>query len=157
MRSRPLASSVTVSSVVRSTTGENACAHSISRETSSKARMQANMRNSTMGLRARCHNLCASQQQSGPDRRAALHFDDEGGAGPGVRFLLEDDERGRGMLDGAAQAEPRSERDPAGRVRRHVPEIENHQAESARLNQQVGDLQRALGIAAAAYPEQAVE
>ena len=52
----------------------------------------------------------------------------------------------RRILDGAAQAEPRSQRDAAGAVEGRIAEIHGHDAEAAALDQQVGGLEGMLGI-----------
>src|SRR5262249_27378365 len=84
-------------------------------------------------------------------------LDGERGAGFRVRLPREGDEDGRGVFDGAAQAEPGRQRDPAGGGGRRVAELHGNDAEAAALNEQGGGLEGSLRGLCAADPKEALE
>ena len=59
-------------------------------------------------------------------------------AASGDGVLLDREQDGGFVLDGAAEAEPCGQRDAAGGLRREVGEVEDDQAEASAFEQQVG-------------------
>ena len=84
-------------------------------------------------------------------------FDRQRGAGFGIRLPRQREEHSRRIFDGAAQAEPRSQRDAAGGRERRVAEIHRHDAEAAALNEEVGGLEGVLGVFGGTNPNETVE
>src|SRR6476469_900518 len=157
MRSRPEASSTAVSAWPCSTTGEKACAHSTSRAGSAGACMQAYMQHLSIGFGTAGARFQTLQEFAAPLWAGTTHFQDQRGAGFCQRLLGNDDNGGRGVFNGAAQAEPGRERNAAREAERGVAEVEHHQAEAAGLDNKVGGFERAFCVRGAADPEEAVE
>ena len=74
-----------------------------------------------------------------------------------MRFALEHRKHGGRMLNGAAEAEPRSQGDAARHGGGRIGEVHDDQPEAAAFDEQVGRFERFLRISRAAHPEQAGE
>ena len=96
-------------------------------------------------------------QRARPCGVLARAFQLQRGARFGVRLARHRDQNRRGVFHGAAQAKPGSQRDAAGRGGRGIAEIQNDEAESTALDQQVGGFEGMLGIVGGTNPKQAVE
>ena len=96
-------------------------------------------------------------ERAGPGGVLAGAFQLQRSAGFGVGLARQRDQHGGAVFHGAAQSKPGSERDAAGSGGRDIAEIEDDEAETAALNQQVGGFEGVLGVIGGANPKEAVE
>ena len=96
-------------------------------------------------------------ERAGPGGVLAGAFQLQGGAGFGVRLARHGDQHGGAVFDGAAQAKPGRKRNAAGGGGRGIAEIEDDEAETAALDQQIGGFEGVLGVVGGTDPEEAVE
>ena len=119
--------------------------------------MQANIPRFPQRFESARDDFYTAHEFAGPIGRAAVHFQHQRRTGFRQRFRRDYDNGRRGIFDGAAQAEPGRQRNAARVTQRRIAEIEENKTEAAGLDDKIGDFKRALGIASAAYPEEAVE
>lgn len=92
-----------------------------------------------------------------PEGMLSLQFDLEGRARPRVDAGCRKEESRAGAFSGMAETEPGSEGDTGGFAFRGIGKVEDDQAETARLDEQVCCFECIFGVTGAVDPEDAVE
>src|SRR5690349_19505479 len=89
-----------------------------------------------------------------PDGFGALHFDEGSSAGFGQRAFFDQGQDGRSVFDGQPEPVPIRDGDAVGGARGDLAEVEYDGAESAGVDEVIGDFERVGGVLGAADPDE---